>query len=333
MKPEIISAVMKYIPDYFTWDDETQEVFRANITDDILFNLKKHLINKLFGVLIKNEDQFEEILSELTETQYLKLNNQLLYMQGIGEDCFYLNEFFADDKCILDFKTLYDYDYDDFCFQEADRKKCIQDYKPQRYRGSLNFTWARFFMNQAFSYANLTMKAQYIYNELSEFSDSLINQLIPSEIKRGSRKKLSSGYGFELIRDAKGLEAQLDELNTRVYSQLNDIHNCLAKAFEKDKRHEIIIISNNNKIDPVHDFIFSTGKVLKTIKLRTFLKDCQILEQKDHSGLFSIIETEKSLLEKFIMSEHDDVINNFDPKTNKFKKKKKIIVYEDSGIL
>ncbi len=333
MKPEIINAVMKSVPNYFTWDRQTQEAYRANISDDVLFSLKKYLLNKLFGILITNENQLEETLSEFTETQYLQLNSQLLYMQGIGEDYFYLNEFFADNTCILDFKSLYDCDYDDFCFQEADRKKRIPNYKPQRYRGSLHFTWARLFIDESFSYANLSMKAHYILNVLSEFSGTLIDKLIPSEIKRGSRKKLSGGYGFELIRDAKGLEEQLDELNTRVYRHQDKILNRLAKRFEKDGNHEVIIISNNNETDPVHDFVFSDGKILKKIKLKTFLKDCRLLEQKDHSDLFAIIDTGKASLEQILRSEYEDVMNNFDPKSNKFKKRKKIIVHEDSGLL
>ncbi len=333
MKPEIINAVIKSVPDYFSWESLTKEAYRANISDDVLFSLKKHLINKLFGILVTNENQLERTLREFSEAQYLQLNSQLLYMQGIGEDYFYLNESFVDNTSILDFKSLYDYDYDDFCFQEADRKKRIPDYKSQRYRGSLHFTWARLFIDESFSYANLSMKAYYILNEISEFSGTLIDELIPSEIKRGSRKKLSGGYGFELIKDAKGLEGQLDELNARVYRHQDKIFNRLAKMFEKDGAHEVIIISNDNEIDPVHDFIFSDGKILKKINLKTFVKNCRMMEQKDHSGLFAIIDNEKESLEQVVQSEYKDVMKNFDPKTNKFKKRKKIIVHEDSGLM
>ncbi len=36
----------------------------------------------------------------------------------VGEDYFFLNEYLDEGKTLFDFDTLYEYDYDDHCFQQ-----------------------------------------------------------------------------------------------------------------------------------------------------------------------------------------------------------------------
>jgi hypothetical protein len=55
---------------------------------------------------------------ELPQDEQNIWNETLLPLHGIGEDCFFLNESFADGTSILDFETLRDFDEADHHFQE-----------------------------------------------------------------------------------------------------------------------------------------------------------------------------------------------------------------------
>ena len=65
----------------------------------------------------------EAALHGFTDAQYLLLNSATLPIIGIGVDNFFLNEWLARDKNLLDFETLYDYDHDDYGFQEQVRQE------------------------------------------------------------------------------------------------------------------------------------------------------------------------------------------------------------------
>jgi hypothetical protein len=334
MLPELRRAIMKFVPDYFSWNEKTQEEYRVRIPEEVTFNIRKFLMAELFGIAVNNEEEMDEAEGHFTEAQWRTINGAMLPLQGIGENYFFLNESFARDQSILSFPTLYDYDFADYQFQEEWRKKDIADYQGKPYHGSLYSTWARLQIDGTFSYAILSMQAAHINSETDEFGHDYIEKLIPYEFKPGKNhgKREKGGYLFNMIADANGLEAQLKELQRRFWSHLQKTHEQLQIEFSKASRRQVFIIDTSREDDPTHQFIFTDREILSHIGLKTFLVDCRKYEQRDYSILVDRIEKEKKLMQQFLIDQHADIMADFNDKVIKLTKKRRVIIHKDSGL-
>lgn len=334
MTPELKRAIIKYIPEYFSWDETRQEEYRVQISEEIAFNIRRYLMAKLFGIVIANANEMKGAEHTMTDAQWSEINATMLPLQGIGDDYFYLNESFAEGKSALSFSTLHDYDFEDFQFQEECRKRDIKGYLPKFYQGSLYFTWARMLIDGTFSYANLTMLAGYINSEVDEFGNDYIAALIPYEFKPGKNhgKMEGDGYLHNMKQDAGGLEPQLEELTRRFWNRLQERLEQLQVEFTEESKQEVYIINTSREGEPNHQFIFTDKDILPRIGLKTFIADCRRAVQLDHSILFTMVEKEKLLMRQFLDKQHADIMRNFDAKIVRFKKKRKVIIHKDAGL-
>lgn len=334
MKPELKRAIIKYIPNYFTWESKRQEEFRATIPRGKYSQIRQFFMEKMYGLSIIATKE-DDVWDSLTDAQHLEVNSALLLLTGIGEDYFYLNENFADNTSILSFTTLYDYDLDDFEFQEESRKESNPKYQRQPYYGSLYFTWARLMVDGHFSYAGLSMLSGYIYEKIDEFGNELIKELIPFEYKTGKKhgKLDGDGYIYDMVTCANGLESQLDELTNRLMLQLHQTYKRLQYEFDNQARHQVFILDTSTLDDPSLQFVFTDKDILSRIFFKTFMGNCRKVEEQDHSILFRLIEKEKKDVKFFLEEQYEDLLNNFDNKIVKFKRRTKIIVHKDSGLI
>jgi len=334
MLPELKKAIMKFVPDYFFWDKRRQEQYRVDTPEEDAFKIRQFLLRELFDISVSNDDELDEAWRAMNEAQCSKINATLLPLKGIGEDSFYLNEVFCSQKNLLSFETLYDYDFDDYKFQEESRKKDQKDYERKPYRGSLYLTWARLMVDGTFSYGVLSMVAGYLYSQLDEYGDDYMEKLIPHEFKhkKDHGKVDGPGYLFNIKIDAKGLEPQLDELKHRFWKHINEVHERLMDEFDKKSRQRVFILNQSKEGDPNHHFLFTDKEILKRIHFKTFMRGCRAAEQTDHSSLSRKLEEEKQLLTKYLDKQYKDIIENFDPKIVRFRKKHKVIFHKDSGL-
>ena len=334
MSPELKRAIIKFVPDYFSWDRKRQEQYRVDTPEEDEFMIRQFLLRELFDIYASNDDEVEEARREMSEAQCLKFNAILLPIKGIGEDFFFLNEFFGNQENLLSFETLYDYDFDDFRFQEDARKKEQKDYEKKPYRGSLYLTWARLMVNGSFSYGVLSMVAGYLYSELDEYGNDYMEKLIPHEFTHGKNhgKAEGPGYLFDLKVDAKGKESQLDELKHRFWKHISEVHERLMDEADKKSKQRVFILNQSQEDDPKHHFLFTDKEILKRIHFKTFMRDCRAAEQKDHASLSRKLEEEKQLLTTYLDKEYKDITENFDPKIVRFRKKYKVILHRDSGL-
>ncbi|HED12545.1 MAG TPA: hypothetical protein ENI62_02645 [Gammaproteobacteria bacterium] len=334
MLPELRRAIIKFVPDYFSWNEKTQEKYRVRMPQEVTFNIRQFLMAELFGIAVKNEEKMDETENHFTEAQWSTINGAMLPLQGIGENYFFLNESFARDQSILSFPTLYDYDFADYQFQEEWRKKDVANYQGKPYHGSLYSTWARLQIDGSFSYAILSMQAAYIYSEVDEFGHDYIEELIPYEFKPGKDhgKKEGNGYVFDMTEDANGLEPQLKELKQRFWKHLQEIYEQFQIEFSKASRRQVFIIDTSRKDEPEHQFIFSDKEILSCISFKTFLVDCRKYKQRDFSILVDRIEKEKKLMQQFLNDQYADITADFNGKVIKLTKKRRIIIHKDSGL-
>jgi hypothetical protein len=334
MSPELKRSLIKFVPDYFSWDKKRQEQYLVDMPKEDFSNIQQFLLKELFNISVSSVEEIELAWRAMNDAQSLIINAILLPLQGIGEDSFYLNEFFPDQKNLLNFETLYDYDFDDYMFQEDARIAELKDYQRKPYRGSLYFTWARLIIDGNFSYGSLSMVPGYLCSLLDEYGSDYVQKLIPYEFKHGENhgKAELSGYLFDIKADAKGMEQQLDELQRRFWEHISKVHERLAAEFDKESQQFVFIFNNSTDNDPNHHFLFTDKEILKRIHFRTFLRDCRAVEQIDHTLLFGKLEKEKQSLAKYLDAQYKDIIENFDSKILGFRKRRKVIFQKDSGI-
>ncbi len=334
MLPELKKAIMKFVPDYFSWDEKRQEQYRVDTPEEDSFKITQFLLRELFDISVSNDDEVEKANRAMNEVQCSKLNATLLPIKGIGEDFFYLNEVFPSQKNLLSFETLYDYDFDDYKFQEDSRKKEQKDYEKKPYRGSLYLTWARLMIDDSFSYGVLSMVAGYLYCQLDEYGNDYMEKLIPHEFIHGKNhgKAQGDGYLFDLKIEAKGLELQLDELKHRFWKHLSEVYERLMDEFDKNSTQRVFILNQSQVGNLNHHFLFTDKEILKRIHFKTFVRCCRAAEQTDHSLLSRKLEEEKQLLTKYLANQYKDIMENFDPKIVRFQKKYKVIFHRDSGL-
>jgi hypothetical protein len=210
-------AIISAVPEYFTWTVEKQERYRADMPEEDRLRIQQVLLKLLFGIKTKTDQEVGVVLDDFDTQQYVLLNSAMLLLTGIGDDYFFLNESMADNTCLLDFETVYDYDLNDYEFQQLMRQKDNPDYGLKPYQGYLYFVWARLHINGVFHYANLCMVAGYVNGKLEDFGFDQINKLIPHEYveDKNHRKRESKGRLYDMKVDAGGLEGQLEELQNR----------------------------------------------------------------------------------------------------------------------
>ncbi|MGB9439847.1 MAG: hypothetical protein WCB15_18000 [Desulfobacterales bacterium] len=237
-------------------------------------------------------------------------------------------------KAIINFETLYDYDFDDYKFREDSRKREQKDYEKKPYRGSLYLTWARLMIDDSFSYGMLSMVAGYLYCQLDEYGNDYMEKLIPHKFTHGKNHGKAEGPGYlcDLKIDAKGLESKLDELKHRFWKHISEVHERLMDEFDKKSKQRVFILNQSQAGDPSHHFLFTDQEILKRIHFKTFMRCCLAAEQTDHFSISRKLEEEKQLLTKYLDKQYKDIMENFDHKIVRFRKKYKVIFHRDSGL-
>lgn len=335
---------MKFYPEYFSLSDEEKLIFRMKNLEEISEKFEQFFLSEKYNVDTTKED-YDDILQDDVLFEY---NKHTVYLRGIGDNYFYLNES-LDEEGMLKFRTLYDYDYDDFVFQS----KCIHEYTEEENKNKgietpefkipdyvmrLYANWARCVWkeengNDKFYYLILNSLSAHVYMDIEEAIQNKISELIPHEYVPGKDhgKKSKGGFSWNMEIDANGKEKFLEELRLRSYTYLKDIYKELQEKYELKKYNSTWIIKKeDDPIDPSMTIIFSDKNVIKNINFETFQKN--VVDNMKQP--FEIIENEiKEEVEKannFIESQYKDIIENFDPKIVKLKKKRKIIISDEA---
>ncbi len=328
-KSKIKSAARKALiaadHNYYSWPEQQQEKFRATMDDAAQSRVEAVLLKDLQGIHCTAENA-SELWSELPLSKLVNLNWAKLLTSGIGDDYIYLNESMAENVSLLDFDTFFEYDYDDYLFQERANKKEIKDYKARDYFALRFSRWARLIINDQFYYATLYSLAGYLTDKIEDKSHETIELLIPHEYVEGKEngKKVKGGFRWDMQVDAGGLEKQLDELKSRWYRYTQQRWLELSEEFILDSP-AVYVEEINRKGELNRNFIFNNGDTLKQIRWRHFLADCEPL-LAEFSHVTERAKLELARAEAFLQGEYEDIMNNFDPKVVKLKKKMKVVV-------
>jgi hypothetical protein len=295
--------------------------------DEDYFRIRQAVLKSLFQIDVATEKELDTVLGEFNNAQYTLFNGAMLPVMGIGDDCFCLCEH-LDNKTLLDFDTLYHYDYADHEFQEQAWKAESPDYVSKPYRGRLHYVWARLKIDGDFYYANLCLAAGYTISKIEEAGDSHIAHLVPREYVAGKNHGKREGRGsiYDKRVAAGGLEAQLEELRYRFYKYLSERRDELQDAFNQEASRTVYMFDRSTQDERHMDFVFTDKAALQSIRFRHFMKDCRDLTNDDPQALSEIIDHEEQAMLHFLNDNHRDVLENFDPRIVKFRKRRKIVI-------
>jgi len=328
-KSNIKSAARKALiaadHNYYSWPEQQQEKFRATMNDVAQSRVEAILLKDLQGIQCTAE-KASKTWSELPLSKLDSLNWAKLLTSGIGDDFIFLNESMAENVSLLDFDTLYDYDYKDHLFQERANKKEFKSYEGRDYYALRFSRWARLIINDQFYYATLYSLAGYLTDKIEDKSHDYIQKLIPHEYVEGKEngKQVKGGYRWDMRIEAAGLEKQLDELKSRWHRYTEQRRLELSDEFTHDAP-TVFMEEINKKGELNRNYIFNNGDTLKQIRWRHFLADCEpLLAEFSHVTERAKLELAKAVT--FLQAEHEDIMNNFDPKVVKLKKKMKVVV-------
>ena len=304
-------AINQFIPEYFSWDEQTQDKYRVFMPNDLKFKFRQFILKEAFGIAVADDEAFDDARSDMLTQDITKFNAILLPLHGIGEDQFFLIECFDIGKSLLDFATLYQYDFNDFQFQESERKT-RDNHCARIYRGTLHAAWANLNVDGEFHCAALSMVSRYFWMELGDLGDDYIQELIPYNFYPGEDhgKEAENGCSVHDMRiNANGLESQLEELKRQSWKYLDIAGNRIEEEYDSISEQQVLILEQGTDKEPYLHFLFSDWKVLKKIHFKTFMRDCRAFENKDHIALMQKLADEKEQLKLFLDEQYAEIMS------------------------
>ena len=167
--------------DFFSLSKEEQDLYKMK-NEDLLYDSYRSFLHKeLFNLDYEKLPEEDNVLSP---TQTLILNKHTQYLSGIGKDWFSINESFESGKSTLSYKTLYDYDYEDFFYQENAVAENSDNYTARKdYEIKMNFIWARGFYKEEFTYYIMSGLKNYIISFIDNILEDWISSKFPSTVE------------------------------------------------------------------------------------------------------------------------------------------------------
>jgi hypothetical protein len=330
--PTLRRAIMRVQPEFFSRSPEERERYGVRIPKPDGLRLDTILLKELFGIVVTTDDEARAAHDDLTGTQNDLLNATVLPLTGIGEDNFFLNEFFAEGESVLSFGTVYDYDRAEHEIQESARAEEVAPYVKRPYHGVLYFAWARLFMEEVFTCGHLSMVAGHIHARADEHVSEIVDALVPHEYVRGDNhgKRSERGFEWDMRLQASGKEGLLDELRFCQNAYFDKRYDALAKMWDRRAARAVYISEPDVPGGMDREFLFSDTAALKAVRFRSFLRDCRAIE-RPAAELTPHIDSEIEAADIFMHAQHERLVRDFDPVVAHTRKKRKIVVCEDAA--
>ncbi|MDY6840809.1 MAG: hypothetical protein SV429_04770 [Pseudomonadota bacterium] len=320
-------ALMAGSSKYFSWSTEKQERFRAAPGRECRCRMEQVLLKQVLGIKC-SATQAPEVWGELSLDQLNRINPADLLTRGIGQDFVYLNESMGEGESLLDFDTLYDYDYDNFLFQEEWRHRELKDYVSPGYFPLDQPRWLRLVMNEELVYGNLFSVASYVISRVAESGDRRLDELIPSAYVEGPNhgKQEDDGVLWDYQLDAGGLEPQLEELRRRWWGYQQSAELGLQWKLADTAPRAYILHDESPVPDEVNiNFVIQNEKTMRRVRWRAFLADLSDIDS-DRNEVEDLITREKEAALRFIAEQYADIRENYIPPVISPGKERKLII-------
>jgi len=330
-RPELRRAMIRVRPEFFSWSRQNRERYGANLPKKDKRRLDDALMKELFGARIRSWKRDVNGNRGIPDRELNCWNEAILPLVGMGEDCFYLNEWLGENKIILDFPTLRDYDEDDYRYQENVRKREDPCYGGKPYRGSLYLSWARLFVAGKFTYATLSIAAGYLFAHIEEVADDVIEARIPHRYVPGKNHGKAEGKSFkwDMRLAADGQEGLLEELQHRVFEYTGARYDALLTNWDRTNKRGVYWVDTSALQERNVHFIFTDKDALSAVRFRSFVRDCRAIE-RGTDELNDAVTGEETKLKSFIVQQHQDLLQTFDRRIKRLRRRRKILIHKDA---
>lgn len=158
----------------------------ASLSEDDQKRVRLLVAGSLFGCEFVDENELEEFLDDDEgDAGYLRadlLNETMLPFDGVGADCFMMNEHLPEDTTMASFATLGDYDLASFEQQERYRQE--EGLAPREYNGYLHHEMARW-IDSRLVYGEISTALIEIEHRMYEIADDIVDERWPTRFAIG----------------------------------------------------------------------------------------------------------------------------------------------------
>lgn len=363
----IQEAILAVKPDYDQLSNEEKIKWRCNLSKQDEEKIIVVLIRGLFGVdfshtlstapslmlvtditddqddekmanidkWLNKEDPVEEFLTDLDDIEKIKYNAHLLEIEGFGSSRVFFNEAML--KPIWSYANLDEYAFDDYLYQEENRKETDENYPGIEYLGRLYYRWLRMFVNDEFTYVTLASLGDVIFDRIFDHAQSYIKELVPHTLVPGEShgsQTQTGGILFDYVKNANGRECELNMIERRFYQTL--VSEKMVDIFKEIEQLNLgaTYIQDDSPSDGSEKHltvIVSDRHMLPKVSIENFWDDVvnfsQPIEQME-----SIIQGYVSAVEKQIDDIHAQVLADLADGVIDFAPKKKQIVIQDPDL-
>lgn len=321
-------CILKIKPEYDQLSDK--ERYLLAHSKDFEDSIRKLLVPKLFEFKqrrykrkgFKGHDlPGYDYKPEFNPDQQYRFNAVMLWLYGLGQCKFFMNESFHKDTTLLNYNTLHDYEYDDYLFQKKSRLGEIAEYLKSHelseedlapYYGIGFPRWTRLYLDGEFFYATLYSAFLYCFDAIEETASETIEKLIPYRFVEGpehGKKTDDNCTRWDMVIEANGKEEALEALKNHKYFYLYNYKLPLLKAYFDQQPDQAFILDKGyencgfyDKNDPHVNIVFSNKSSLKRIRFEYFLEDTQAL-MANADAFRQFIASEQDMIKEFIINE------------------------------
>ncbi len=189
---------------------------------------------------------------------------------------------------------------------------------------------ARLCIDGAFHYADLHSQAGYLIGILDELGSDRIQAFIPHEYADGADHGKRDGKGFVYDKriDANGLEGQLEELQHRYFTYINERYESLLVLFDQTAKRCVYMYDRSREDDPHMVFVFSDKTAFDAVRFRHFMSDCRLIAG-DNRELEARLDQERCAALDFVEQSYRDIVDHFDLRVVRLRRKRKIILVDE----
>jgi hypothetical protein len=265
--PALRQAVISVLPYFYQYNAEKRYFLFDQLADEQREKVYLALSYRLFNQAAKFEN--------LDVDKKNIINQNLCPLSGLGEDCFFFDEIFTDERPMHSLATLQDYDYYNYNYTIPTNKEDSSGYQHKtEYYGSLSSEWATCINRQGqLTYLNLSTVASDLAKTSHETVYEIVDHYIPTQrlvvLKYGNSTKDSTILDYKI--DANGLEGQRDWLINRCLSRISSRQFANAKKLSTYEPQVMFPDRSADNDEGVSDILFMNEHTLAEIRLDHFL--------------------------------------------------------------
>lgn len=300
--PALRRAVMQTFPDFYSLPEDEAEQFIVSLSPEDSDELELAFAEHYFNTVFDSPEHLEDYLNRSGEDRHEEFHNILSLFYGIGDDCFFIEDF---SKLFYSCDTLDEYARRDFA---ARRKNGAAYSEKGAYRGDLYSAPVHFVYKGAPRFAILYSVAEYLAEALDEHAFYLVKERIPHSYFNddASGEGIADGeeaWGMHL--NANGREQELSAIQERVRDYINARREELAAETPEASAVTFIEateLGGGKRLD----IVFTGGtEALSAVRLRHFMRDCRTMEQGG-AGLAERAEQEKARFMTFFEKAYEE---------------------------